>query len=183
MYTTMVRAVIAAGLGAAVLAAPAHAALDDNDDGQAPHALSGWRFGYAPYTAHFSDAKKEHAYEPDSEKHSYVWLINAEKHLDAHQVAGFAIFSNSFGQPSQYAYYGWQFQPLSSTPQLFLKLTGGVIHGYKYPFHQKIPLNNRHGWGLTAIPAVGWNLNQHWGGQVNLLGKSALMFQLNYAIP
>ena len=145
-------------------------------------ALSGWTFGYAPYTYHFSDAKKEHDYEPDDEKHKYVWLINAEKQLDERQVAGFAYFSNSFGQPSQYAYYGWQFRPVSAAPQLFFKITGGVIHGYKYPYHKKIPLNNKNGWGLTAIPAMGWNFDDHWGAQLNLLGKSALMFQLNYSI-
>ncbi|MEN5178773.1 hypothetical protein ABE501_03230 [Comamonas testosteroni] len=154
----------------------------DSLGGGSGSALSGWSFGYAPYTYHFSDAKKEHDYEPDDEKHKYVWLVNAEKQLDERQVAGFAYFSNSFGQPSQYAYYGWQFRPLSGTPQLFFKLTGGVIHGYKYPYHKKIPLNNKNGWGLTAIPALGWNFDEHWGVQLNLLGKSALMFQLNYSI-
>ena len=158
------------------------AADTDSQGSASSSAFSGWTFGYAPYTYHFSDAKKEHDYEPDDEKHNYVWLINAEKQLDEHQVAGFAYFSNSFGQPSQYAYYGWQIRPLSGTPQLFFKLTGGVIHGYKYPYHKKIPLNNKNGWGLTAIPAVGWNFDEHWGGQLNLLGKSALMFQLNYSI-
>ena len=117
-----------------------------------------------------------------TKKHSYVWLLNAEKQLDERQVAGFAYFSNSFGQPSQYAYYGWQFRPLGSTPQLYFKLTGGVIHGYKFPYHKKIPFNNKNGWGITAIPAVGWNLNENWGGQLNLLGTSALMFQLNYSM-
>lgn len=146
------------------------------------NALSGWTLGVAPYTFHFSDAKKEYDWEPDSKKHSYVWLLNAEKQLNDNQVAGLALFSNSFGQFSQYGYYGWQLQPLDSTPQLFFKLTGGIIHGYKYPYHKKIPLNNKNGWGVTAIPAVGWQVNANWGGQINLLGKSALMFQLNYSI-
>jgi len=180
----------ASGLGAAswcsallcALSSSAWSASVDDPDGSDSSALSGWTLGYAPYTYHYSNAKKERDFEPDDERHKYVWLLNAEKKLDDHQVAGFAYFSNSFGQPSQYAYYGWQFQPLASTPQLFLKLTGGVIHGYKYPYHRKIPLNNRNGWGITAIPAVGWNYNQHWGGQLNVLGKSALMFQLNYTM-
>ena len=126
--------------------------------------------------------KKEHDYEPDNEKHSYVWLVNAEKQFDEHQLAGLALFSNSFGQFTQYAYYGWQFRPFDSAPQLFFKITGGVIHGYKYPYHKKIPLNNKNGWGFTAIPAVGWNFNQNWGAQVNVLGNSAMMFQLNYTM-
>ena len=183
MFGPMFRArtAMAACCGALLCAAPAlsHAA---ESEAAASSFLNGWTLGYAPYTYHFSDAKKEHDFEPENEKHKYVWLLNAEKQLDTHQVAGFALFSNSFGQASQYAYYGWQVRPFSSTPQLFFKLTGGVIHGYKYPYHEKIPFNSKDGWGLTLIPAMGWNLNEHWGGQVNLLGKSALMFQLNYRI-
>lgn len=175
---------LSACLGAALClsCAMAGASSHDSQTPSNPSALSGWSVGYSPYTYHYSNAKKQHDFEPDDERHKYVWLINAEKKLDDHQLAGFAYFSNSFGQPSQYAYYGWQFQPLSSSPQLFVKLTGGVIHGYRFPYHRKIPLNNKNGWGVTAIPAVGWNYNEHWGGQLNVLGKSALMFQLNYTM-
>lgn len=147
-----------------------------------PSALSGWTFGYSPYTVHYSEAKKENAWEPDNQKHSYVWLLQAEKDLDERHIAGFAIFSNSFGQPSQYGYYGWRFRPLDSAPKLFVKLTAGVIHGYKRPYDGKIPFNNRHGWGLTAIPAVGYDFTRNWGGQVNVLGNAGLMFQINYAV-
>ena len=178
-FRSIVRAIF--GLSSALVLASTSSAAPAAD-GADPYTWSGWSVGIAPYTYHFSDAKKEHAWEPDSEKHSYVWLMNAEKHLDNQQVAGLALFSNSFGQFSQYMYVGREFHPLAATPQLFFKLTGGVIHGYKYPYHKKIPLNNKHGWGLTAIPAVGWNMSENWGGQVNLLGKSAVMFQLNYAI-
>ena len=111
MFATIARIVAVSSLGAAMGSLPGMAAAADT-----PSALAGWTFGYAPYTYHFSEAKKKHDYEPDDEKHSYVWLLNAEKQLDERQVAGFAYFSNSFGQPSQYAYYGWQFRPLGSTP-------------------------------------------------------------------
>ena len=147
---------------------------------ETPSALAGWTIGYAPYTYHFSDAKKEHDFEPDDEKHKYVWLVTAEKQLDERQVAGLALFSNSFGQFSQYAYYGWMFRPFDRSQQLYFKLTGGVIHGYKYPYNKKIPLNNKSGWGVTIIPAVGWDFNSNWGAQLNLLGNSGLMFQANY---
>ncbi|MEX8192661.1 hypothetical protein [Comamonas guangdongensis] len=174
---------VAAGL---VLCTCAHAqtsaAAATPDDDTSRSALSGWTFGYSPYTLHYSDAKKENSWEPDSQKHSYVWLIQAEKTLDERHIAGFAYFSNSFGQPSQYAYYGWQFKPFDSIPDLYFKLTAGVIHGYKYPYNKKIPLNNTHGWGITAIPAIGYNFNKNWGGQLNVLGNSGLMFQLNYTV-
>ena len=152
------------------------------DNAGTPSALSGWMFGYAPFDWHFSDARKENDFEPDEQKHAYVWLIQAEKELDERHIAGFAYFKNSFGQPSQYAYYGWRFRPFDSAPGLFIKLTGGIIHGYKFPFNKKIPLNNKHGWGITAIPALGYDFNRNWGAQVNVLGNAGVMFQLNYTV-
>ncbi|PIG07553.1 hypothetical protein [Comamonas sp. 26] len=152
------------------------------DNAGTPSALSGWMFGYAPFDWHFSDARKENDFEPDEQKHAYVWLIQAEKELDKRHIAGFAYFKNSFGQPSQYAYYGWRFRPFDSAPGLFIKLTGGIIHGYKFPFNKKIPLNNKHGWGITAIPALGYDFNRNWGAQVNVLGNAGVMFQLNYTV-
>ena len=166
---------------ACLLAGAAHAQTSDSTDAKSSQ-LTGWMFGYSPYTLHYSDAKKEHSWEPDNEKHSYVWLIQAEKELNERNVAGFAFFSNSFGQPTQYAYYGWRFRPFDSTPGLFIKLTAGVIHGYKYPYNKKIPLNNKNGWGSTAIPAIGYDFTKNWGAQVNVLGNAGLMFQLNYTM-
>lgn len=169
-------------LAAAPEPAPAQGPAQGLASGEPPSALSGWMFGYAPFDWHFSDAKKEHDFEPDEQKHAYVWLLQAEKQLDDRHVAGFAYFRNSFGQPSQYAYYGWRFRPFDSMPGLFVKLTGGVIHGYKYPYNKKIPFNNRHGWGITAIPALGYDFTPNWGGQINVLGNAGLMFQINYTV-
>lgn len=172
---------------ACLLAAPCSSAQSSdaatNAQVQSPSsALSGWTLGYSPFTWHYSDAKQENDFEPDQQKHSYVWLLQAEKALDERQIAGFAYFSNSFGQPSQYAYYGWRFRPFDSAPGLFFKLTAGVIHGYKFPYNKKIPFNNKHGWGVTAIPAVGYEFDRNWGAQVNMLGNAGLMFQLNYTV-
>lgn len=144
--------------------------------------LAGWTFGYAPYTWHYSDAKKENEWEPDEQKHAYVWLLQAEKQLDERQLAGLALFNNSFGQFTQYLYYGWRFQPFKRAPGFYAKLTGGLIHGYREPYHKKIPFNHSSGWGVTAIPAVGYQFTPQWSGQVNILGKAGLMFQVNYSV-
>lgn len=144
--------------------------------------LSGWTFGYSPFTVHYSDAKQENDWEPEKQKHSYVWLLQAEKALEGRSLAGLAVFSNSFGQPTQYAYYGWRFQPFDALPGLYTKLTAGIIHGYKFPYDKKIPLNHRNGWGLTAIPAVGYQITPEWSTQVNVLGSAGLMFQINYTV-
>ena len=163
--------------GAATLTQAKESASDSNSN-----SASGWMFGFAPYNWHFSDAKKEHDWEPDNQDHAYVWLLQAEKSLNERNVAGFAVFNNSFGQFSQYAYYGWRFRPFDSTPGLFFKVTAGVIHGYKYPYNKKIPLNNKNGWGITAIPAVGYDFSKNWGGQINVLGTAGVMFQINYTM-
>ena len=160
--------------------APGAVSAVSNSGPQSNSIFSGWTLGYAPYTYHFSEAKKKHEFEPDV-KHSYVWLVQAEKQLTDRSLAGLALFSNSFGQASQYVYYGWRFAPLRSAPNVFFKLTGGVLHGYKKPFHKKIPLNTSSGWAFTIIPAAGYNFTKHIGAQVNILGTSALMFQVNYS--
>lgn len=165
-------AIIVAAMGSAQAQAP--------NEGASNSALSGWTFSASPYTLHFSKAEKEHDFEPDNPEHSYVWLLGAEKRLSQRNFAGFAWFSNSFGQPTQYLYYGWRFEPISSLPQLYFKLSAGVIHGYKEPFHKKIPFNSRSGWGVTAIPAVGWQFSPEAALQVNVLGTAGLMFQFNY---
>ncbi|WP_028603037.1 hypothetical protein [Ottowia thiooxydans] len=169
-----------AALPLAIIASVAAPAAAQGNKAEGPaSALSGWTFSVAPYTYHFNRAKKENDFEPDV-PHSYVWLLTAEKRLSERNFAGFAWFSNSFGQPTQYLYYGWRFEPLSSAPKLFLKVTAGVIHGYKEPFHKKIPFNSRSGWGVTAIPAVGWQFTPEMAAQVNVLGTAGLMFQFNY---
>ena len=72
MFATIARIVAVSSLGAAMGSLPGMAAAADT-----PSALAGWTFGYAPYTYHFSEAKKKHDYEPDDEKHSYVWLLSS----------------------------------------------------------------------------------------------------------
>lgn len=163
-----------------IAAAGVPGAAQAQSDGNAGSALSGWTFSASPYTYHFNRAEKENDFEPDNIKHSYVWLVGAEKRLSERNFAGFVWFSNSFGQPTQYLYYGWRFEPISSLPKLFLKVSAGVIHGYKEPYHKKIPFNSKNGWGVTAIPAVGWQFSPEWSAQVDLLGTAAVMFQLNY---
>ena len=74
MFATIARIVAVSSLGAAMGSLPSMAAAADT-----PSALAGWTFGYAPYTYHFSEAKKKHDYEPDDEKHSYVWLALLHK--------------------------------------------------------------------------------------------------------
>jgi hypothetical protein len=70
---------------------------------------------------------------------------------------GAAVFDNSYGQFSQTIYYGleWDWKP-AWAGQLFWAVSLGIVHGYKEPHEDRLPLNNALGVGLTIVPALGW---------------------------
>jgi hypothetical protein len=139
-----------------------------------------WTLMAAPLTLHFSDINRD----PDStdEKHKYVWLVGAEKMVTDKYFAGAAFFSNSFGQPTQYVYVGAKFRPWDERPKFFAKISAGVIHGYKPPYDKKIPINTASGWGLGVIPSIGWDFNDQFAAQLNVLGAAGLMLQMNATV-
>ena len=98
-----------------------------------------WRFQISLYTKHLDP-------EPDHENNSKV--LNLEFETTTKWIYGFAHFDNSFGQPSQYLYAGRSW-PLFKKDWVYFKLTGGLLHGYKEPYEDKIPLN-----GLGVAPAI-----------------------------
>jgi hypothetical protein len=57
-----------------------------------------------------------------------------------------------------------------------------VIHGYKAPYDKKIPVNTASGWGLAIIPSIGWDINEQFAAQLNVLGVAGLMLQMNATI-
>lgn len=121
-----------------------------------------WLVQTSVYTRHFS---------PDPEHTNRQDMLGLERNEASGLVYGGATFRNSFGQRSFYGYAGKRFD--SSTHPVYLKVTGGLLKGYKDEYRDKIPLN-RYGIAPVIIPAVGVNL-----GPVNaeaiLLGASAVM--------
>jgi hypothetical protein len=136
-----------------------------------------WTLMAAPMTLHYSDINRD-ANSTD-EKHKYVWLVGAEKMVTDRYFAGAAFFSNSFGQPTQYVYVGAKFRPWDEQPKFFTKVSAGIIHGYKPPYDKKIPINTSSGWGLGVIPSIGWDFNEQFAAQLNVLGAAGLMLQMN----
>lgn len=122
-------------------------------------------FTFSPYTHHWSQ-------NPD---HKKVVLVAIDEQLPGDRLCGVSFFSNSFGQPSMYVYAGQQFNNLMGVPQLFAKVTGGLMYGYVSPYENKVPLNYK-GFNPAIIPAVGYKLTQHDSVQVKFLGTAALMF-------
>ena len=98
------------------------------------------------YTAH---------YDPDPNHNNNQQMLGLEIELRGNRLWGFAMFDNSFGQESQYLYIGKKWRVFESD-RWYFKLTGGLLHGYKEPYDDKIPLNNL-GVAPAAIPALGYH--------------------------
>ena len=102
--------------------------------------------------------------------------------VEWHQVDdtlwGASWFRNSFGQPSQYVYYGKLWRPIDSFPLLHLKLTGGILHGYKGEFRDKIPFN-RSGIAPVLLPSIGLSGKQ-FGVDAILFGTNGVMLSAGF---
>ena len=96
-------------------------------------------------------------------------------------LAGAALFKNSFGQPSQYVYGGWLARPFQATQPLYFKITAGVLHGYKEPYENKIPLNSS-GFAPAILPSVGYCYNRLCSELV-LFGAAGAMLTLGVTLP
>lgn len=131
----------------------------------APEPTHRGEFTFSPYTHHFSH----------SAEHKPVVLVAVDEQLPGGRLCGISVFSNSFGQPSTYAYVGQQFNGLFDNPKLFVKVTGGIMYGYVGKYQHKVPLNS-HGFSPAVIPALGYKLNEHDSVQLKLLGTAGLMF-------
>lgn len=125
----------------------------------------------SPYTAHFSP----------SDEHEYVWLAGFERERSTGIVAGFAYFSNSFGQPSVY-YYPWGkiYKDLVGIDGLYFKWSAGLAYGYVEPYENKVPFNYN-GFSPGFFPMLGYESDGGFQSQLNLLGTAGLMLQ--FSIP
>lgn len=122
-------------------------------------------------------------FDPDPDHADYSWLVGLEWQSPSRWVAGAAYFNNSFNQKCEYIYFGksWPLDFISDHEifkNLYFKLTGGILLGYKEPYEDKIPFNNN-GVGPGAIPALGYKFGD-FNVQLNLLGGAGLMFTLGY---
>jgi len=98
-----------------------------------------WYIFTSLYTKHWDD---------DPEHVNHQKLLGGEALMKNNWVFGLALFDNSFGQNTQYLYAGYRWN-LFHSKLFYFKLTGGLLHGYKEPYEDKIPLN-----GLGVAPAI-----------------------------
>ena len=117
-------------------------------------------------------------FDPSPEHTNHSWLLGAEWLHTSRWLAGYSYFNNSFGQKSHYLYGGHWWPVNKNDPHWYLKLTAGVIYGYKEPYEDQIPYNHN-GFAPGIVPAVGYGLDR-FNIQLNLLDVRGLMLTVGY---
>jgi hypothetical protein len=113
-----------------------------------PWHITEWRLQTSLYTKHW---------DPDPEHNNHQKLIGIEAGFANRWRLGAAIFENSFYQNSQLLYAGkeWNFP---GSKNAYFKLMGGLLHGYKDEYKNKIPFNNL-GIAPVILPAIGYRFH------------------------
>lgn len=124
-----------------------------------------------PYVYHRS-------YSPDH--NNWPLLIGAEWGDPDRVALGGAAFRNSFYQPCFYLYGAKRWFVPSVADNVYLKLSGGPLYGYRGQYEDKIPFNHA-GFGLAVLPAVGYQRGQT-NFQAVLLGTAAVIFTVGYTL-
>ena len=141
-----------------------------SQDAPEPDSDKQWDLTLSPYTHHWS-------FSPD---HRPVFLGALDRTVAGNRFCGLALFRNSFGQPSAYIYVGQQWNNLMGNPQLFAKVSAGLIYGYKGKYQHKIPFND-YGIAPAIIPSVGYSFTRDDSLQVMVLGTAGLLFSYGHS--
>ena len=125
---------------------------------------------FSPHTHHWTR----------SPEHKQVIAVSVSRQLPNDRFCGFSLFTNSFGQPSAYAFTGklWP-SPFASMPNVYATLSGGIMYGYVGRFKNKVPLNLG-GFSPVIIPALGYRISPRVAAEVQLLGTAAVMFGVTW---
>jgi hypothetical protein len=118
-------------------------------------------------------------YDPAHVK--YPKLVYGEYHLSDQWLVGAAAFDNSFGQASEAIFGGWRYRPFPELQPLYVKVLGGVVHGYHGQYRDKIPFNHS-GVAPVIIPSVGYCVSRVCSELV-VLGGAGLLLTLGVTIP
>lgn len=101
-------------------------------------------FGF--YTYHVSN---------DEKLNGAPWMFGVEWEKPSRWGSGLAFFQNSFGQPSGYLYAQKRYTWSGGDEGWFLKITGGLLYGYRPPHEHAVPFN-RGGFSPGLVPIVGY---------------------------
>ena len=124
---------------------------------------------YGPYVAHFDD---------NSGHNQWPHLFGVEWESGSHWLLGAVAFKNSYHQQSAYAYAGRRWFLEQVNPNVYFKLSAGLIYGYKDQYEDRLPVNDN-GYGLGVVPAFGYQFGRA-NAQIVLLGTAAVTFTFGY---
>ena len=116
--------------------------------------VSNWFKGWNTTDSYLYSSLYTKHYDPDPDHVNDQNMLGFESQTKDKRVLGLAIFDNSFGQRSQYLYTGKKWRQFDSDHWHF-KLTAGLLHGYKEPYDDKVPLNNL-GVAPVIVPGLGY---------------------------
>ena len=71
--------------------------------------------------------------------------------------------------------------PVVDVQPLYVKLTAGLLHGYKEPYEDKIPYNFN-GFGPGILPAVGY-CHDRYCAELIIYGTAGLMVTVGVTLP
>jgi hypothetical protein len=124
--------------------------------------IESWSVQTSLYTRHF-DPEPDHVNDQS--------LLALETGFANEWIGGLAIFDNSFGQDTQFLYMARRW-PLFRSDHWYAKLMGGLMHGYKDEYEDKIPFNGL-GVAPAILPALGYS-NGPFIGELHLGGLSVV---------
>lgn len=113
----------------------------------------------APHNIYFNTSIATRHFHPDPIHNNTQHLLNLEWNYRDNTVVGGAYFKNSYRQPTTLIYWGKKYHPFDAAPNAYIKVVGGLIHGYKDEYQDNIPLN-KYGTAPAILPAVGYCYKQ-----------------------
>lgn len=149
-----------------VTARPDYLAADEDGLRQ---ARDRWLIHTSLFTAHF---------HPDPIHNNTQHLVNLEYLRQDDWILGAAFFRNSFRQPTELLYVGKRWNILSGFPAVYFKLVGGVVHGYKPPYDNKVPFNSL-GVAPVVLPALGYRYGRL-NTELIVFGTAGMMWTIGY---
>jgi hypothetical protein len=89
------------------------------------------------YDFSFQTSVATRHFHPSSTQNNHQDLLNLEWNYKDDYLVGAATFKNTFKQSTQLIYWGKKFRPIDSDQDLYIKVVGGLIHGYKDEYKDK----------------------------------------------
>ena len=149
----------------AILATPclAQEQVDEDSAGESKKwSVDRWYIYTSVYTKHF---------DPDPDHVNNQKMLGVEAQMTNNYMFGFATFDNSFGQRSESLSAGYKWA-LFGSQHWYIKLTGGLLYGYKEPHEDKIPFHDL-GVAPVIIPTLSFRY-KFFITEVTVAGNSAL---------